>query len=118
MFAGCWGPSESHPGHTAHAVYSRLVLHQSCVDDAFEAGQHQLQVGHTDGAEGGRLTGPTVHRAFTVEISECDVEEEHVRKLWCAAGSVGEWDAGWDKQRSRYGDDEPGIEASLQVRVD
>ncbi|KAI0055179.1 hypothetical protein BV25DRAFT_1833353 [Artomyces pyxidatus] len=47
-----------------------------------------------------RLADSQAQRAFAVEIVDCDVDEALVQKLWRAAGSVGKWDAGWDKKPS------------------
>ncbi|KAI0063710.1 hypothetical protein BV25DRAFT_1990667 [Artomyces pyxidatus] len=47
-----------------------------------------------------RLVDSQAQRAFAVEIINCDVDEALVQKLWRAAGSVGKWDAGWDKKPS------------------
>ncbi|KAI0055163.1 hypothetical protein BV25DRAFT_1843153 [Artomyces pyxidatus] len=78
---------------------ARVVLRHCAVNSAFRSDAARLGSRYEE-CERLRLAGSNNPPTFAVEIAECDVDEAHVYEVWHAAGSVGAWDAGWDKQTS------------------
>ncbi|KAI0048269.1 hypothetical protein FA95DRAFT_1595225 [Auriscalpium vulgare] len=74
----------------------RLVIRMCDVESAFIADTHTLSA-RSQERQKMDLAGESPRR-FKVEILECDIGQIHVCELWLAAGRVGDWDSGWDKQ--------------------